>query len=93
MKDFRGDKTFTALGQAAEFEFEFKIEPQHWPAGHLAIVPEGYSRRQSKVIIAKTIAKLLGQHSSTPLPGLMGKHRHRLQKVQDGNKASVIYCG
>ena len=29
------------------------------PAGHLAITPEGYSRRQSKVLTAKSMAQLL----------------------------------
>ena len=43
-------KPLQPVGQAAEFKFESKFEPlRSCPAGHLAITPEGYSRRQSKV--------------------------------------------
>ena len=35
------------------------------PAGNLAIVPEGYSRIQSKFLTANSMAKLLGLRSST----------------------------
>ena len=38
---------------------------------------QSYSRRQSKVLTAKSMAKLLGQCSSTVWAGLTGKHKHR----------------
>ena len=38
------------------------LSPSSSPACNLAITPEGYSRRQSKVYMAKSIAKLLGLH-------------------------------
>ena len=45
-------------------------------AGHLAITPKGYSRlrRQSKVLTAKSMAKLLGQGSCT---AWAGQHNYR----------------
>ena len=46
-------------------------------AGHLAITPESYSRRQSKVLTAKSMAKLFGPCSGTAWAGRTGKHKHR----------------
>ena len=51
---------------------------QVWPpACHLAITPKGYSRRQSKVLTAKSMAKLLGPRSGTAWAGRTGEHKHR----------------
>ena len=50
------------------------------PAGHLAITAKGQSRRQSKVLTAKSMAKLLGPSSSNAWAGWTGnsgKHKHR----------------
>ena len=73
--DFGADKTSTRLqpvGQAAEFKFESKFEPLPPAAVHLAINPKGYSRRQSKVLTAKSMAKLLGARSGTAWAGRTG---------------------
>ena len=43
-----------------------------------AITPEGFSRRQSNYLTAKSIAKLLGQRSSTAWVGWTGKPKHRV---------------
>ena len=48
------------------------------PAGHLAVTPEGYSRRQLKVLTAKPTAKLLGPCSGTAWAGWKGGHKHRV---------------
>ena len=45
------------------------------PACHLAITPKGFSRRQSKVLTAKSMVKLLGQRSSTAWAGRTGEHK------------------
>ena len=71
-------KPLQPIGQAAEFKFESKFEPLPTSAGHLAITPEGYSRRQSKDLTAKSMAKLLGQHSGTAWAGRTGEHEHSL---------------
>ena len=50
------------------------------PAGHLAFTPEGYSRRQSKVLTPKSRAELLVQRSGTSWAGAAGRtgeHKHR----------------
>ena len=70
-------KPLQPVGQAAEFKFESKFKPLP-SAGHLAITPEGYSRRQSKDLTAKSMAKLLGQHSGTAWAGRTGEHEHSL---------------
>ena len=54
-------KPLQPIGQTAEFKFESKFEPLPTSAGHLAIIPEGYFRRQSKDLTAKSMAKLLGR--------------------------------
>ena len=77
------------IGQAAEFKFESKFEPLPTSAGHLAITLEGYSRRQSKDLTAKSMAKLLGPRSLTALetfPPLFDPlaMRHRAQLISDG---------
>ena len=74
-RDFRADKLFQLLSQAVGFKFESKFKP---PAGHLAITPAGYSRRQSKVLTAKSIAELSGQSSGTTWVLTMGKHKYRV---------------
>ena len=60
--DFGADKTFTTCWSGGRVY----VWVQVWaPAGHLAIIPEDYSRRQSKVLTAKSMAKVLGQRSGT----------------------------
>ena len=71
-------KPLQPIGQAAEFKFESKFEPLPTSAGHLAITPEGYSRRQSKDLIAISMAKLLGPRSGTGWAGRTDKHKHRV---------------
>ena len=44
------------------------------PAGHLAIPPKGYSRRELKILTAKSMAELLEQRSSPAWAGRMGEH-------------------
>ena len=62
--EFGADKPLHHVGQEAELKFESNFEPEP-PAVHLALTSEGFSRRQSKVFTAKSIAKLLGPRSST----------------------------
>ena len=69
-------KPLEPIGQAAEFTFESKFKPLPTSAGHLAITPEGYSRRQSKDLTAISMAKLLGPRSGTAWAGLTGEHKH-----------------
>ena len=66
------------IGKAAEFKFESKFKPLPTSACHLAITPEGYSRRQLNVLTAKSMANLLGQRSSTGWASLTGEHKHRV---------------
>ena len=70
-------KPLQPIGQAAEFKFESKFEPLPTSPSHLAITPEGYSRRQSKDFTAISMAKLLGPHSGTAWAGRSGEHKHR----------------
>ena len=70
-------KPLQPIGQAAEFKFESKFKPLPSSAGHLAITPKGYSRRQSKGLTAKSMAKLLGPRSSTAWAGWTGEYNHR----------------
>ena len=42
----------------------------------MAITPKSYSRIQSKNLTAKSMAKLLGQRSSTAWAGWSGMHKH-----------------
>ena len=67
-------KPLQPIGLAAEFKFESKFEPLPTSAGHLAITAEGCSRRQSKDLTAKSMAKLLGPRSGTAWGlGLVGQ--------------------
>ena len=62
--DFRADKTFSTRWSGGRVQ----VWVQVWaPAGHLTIIitPEGYSRRKSKGLNAKSMAVLLGQRSGT----------------------------
>ena len=64
--DFGADKTSTTSWS----EGRVQVWVQVWaPAGHLTIIitPEGYSRRKSMVLNAKSMAELLGQRSGTAL--------------------------
>ena len=51
------------VGQAAEFEFESKFKPLPIIWQSMPITPKGYSRRQSKVLTAKS---MLSSWGSTP---------------------------
>ena len=66
------------IGKATEFKSESKLKPLPTSAGHLAITPEGYTKRQLNVLTAKSIAILLGLRSCTAWVGLRGKHKHRV---------------
>ena len=70
-------KPLQPIGHAAEFKFESKFEPLPNSAGRLAMTPEDYSRRQSKDLTAKSMAKLLGPRSGTAWAGRTGEHKHR----------------
>ena len=50
----------------------------HAPAYHLAIIPQGYSRRPPEALTPKSKAKFLGQCSCIALAGLTGMHRYRV---------------
>ena len=70
--DFGEDKTFISPSRCDVAQAKVQIWVQvRAPAGpghgHLAIMitPEGYSRRQSKVLTAKSIVELLGLRSGT----------------------------
>ena len=65
-------KPLQPISQAAEFKFESKFKPLPTSACHLAITPEGYSRRKSKDLAVKSMAKLLGQRSGRAWAGWMG---------------------
>ena len=72
--DFRANKSFPTSWSGGRLE----VWVQVWaPAGHPEITPEGYSRRQSKVLTAKSIAKLLEQRSGTAWAGWPGEVKHR----------------
>ena len=43
----------------------------------MEITPEGYSRRKSKVLTAKSMAELFGARSGTAWAGLTGEIKHR----------------
>ena len=43
---------------------------------HLAITPEGCSKKQSNVLSTESMALLFGQRYGTAWAGLKGKHRH-----------------
>ena len=60
------------IGQAAEFKFESKFKLLPTRSCSLAITPEDYSRRQSKDLTAKSMAKLFGLCSGTAWAGWTG---------------------
>ena len=61
--DFRADKTFALFATRwSGSRVQVWIQVQA-PAGHLKITSEGYSRRQSQVLTAKSMAELFGQRS------------------------------
>ena len=66
-------KPLSIVERAAEFKFGSKIEPLTQSSGHQL---RRCSRRQSKVLSEISMAKRLGQRSSTALAGQMGKHKH-----------------
>ena len=60
-------KPLQPVGQTAEFKVESKFKP-------LPVIWSDYSRRQSKVLTAKSMAQLLGRRSCTALACLTGDH-------------------
>ena len=75
--DFGADKTSTThnlLVRQQSSSLSPSLSPCTGPAAHLAITPEGYSRRQSNVFTAKSNAELLGQHSGIAWEDLTCKH-------------------
>ena len=60
--DFSSDKSFTTRWSGGRVQVWVQVQA---PAANFAITPEGYSRRQSKILAAKSMAKLLKQHSGT----------------------------
>ena len=85
-RDSRGVQTFTTRCQQAEFTFEskFRLLPVIWQSLPKAmivfwnsIVFWNDSRRQSKVLTAKSMAKLMGQCSGMLWASRTGKHKHR----------------
>ena len=72
---FEADKTFTISWSGCRVQ----VWAQVWaPAGHLAITPKSYSRRQCNVLTAKSNVELLRQRASTAWAVWMGKHKHRV---------------
>ena len=72
--DFRADKFFTTCWSGGRVQ----VWVQVWaPAGHLVITAEGHYRRQSKVLTAKSNAKLSEQRSSTAWADQTSEHKHR----------------
>ena len=77
-------KPLQLVGHAAQFKFESKFEPLPGPANHLAITPEGYSRRQSKILTAISMATLLGPRSGSSWQCLRGSDgRAQIQGVSE----------
>ena len=74
MRDFWTDKSFTTRQSGCRVQVWVQVLA---PACHLAITPEGYSTRQSKVVTAKSIAELEGHSSGTAWAGRTGEHKHR----------------
>ena len=94
-RDFQADTTFTTRWSGGRVQ----VWAQVWvPAGHLAIIPEDYFRKQSKVLTAKSRAELLGPCSGTAWAGLRGKHKHRASaavaagcdQLSWGNSAALL---
>ena len=81
--DSGADKTFTTHQSGGRVQVWVQVPA---PASHLAITPKGDSRRQSKDLTTKSMAKLLGPHSSTAWAGWTGKHKHRAF-------SSLLHCG
>ena len=73
LRDFRVDKPLQLVGQAAEFKFEYKLEPGPviWPSLPKA-TPE-----DNQGFDSKSMAKLLGPRSGTVCAGRTGEHKHR----------------
>ena len=87
-RSFRADNPFQLVDQETEFNLESKLKQVLAPVNHLAITPEGCSRRHSKVLTAKSLAKLLGQLSSTALAGHQVEQRV-LQSLQQSLLATT----
>ena len=69
-RDFGADKTFTTRCSGARVQVLVQVRA---PAFHLKITPEGYSRRQTKVLTTKSMIKRMGQCSGTAWAGRTGK--------------------
>ena len=73
--DFWADQTFTTSWSGGRDQVWAQVQAS--PC-HLAIIPKVCSRRQSKVLTAKSMAELLGVCSCTAWAGQTGKHRNRV---------------
>ena len=73
--DLVAEKSFTIRWSGCRVQVHIQVQG---PACHLAITPEGYSRRQSKALTENSRAELLGQHYCTAWAGQNGKHKHRV---------------
>ena len=71
--DFGADQTCTTCWSGGRVHVWVQVQTL---ASHLAITPEGYSRRQSKVLTSKSIAELLGPRSGTAWVDWTGEHIH-----------------
>ena len=74
-RHIRADKTLTTSWSGAEFKFESKFKPLPiiWQ-----LLPKAIPEEQSKVLTAKSNAKLLWQRSCTAWAGQTGMHKHRV---------------
>ena len=84
---FGADKTSTTHWSGGRVQAWVQVRA---PASHLAITPEGYSRRQLKVLTAKSIAKLLGPRSRTAWESWTGKHKHSSNRLAWGKRATTF---
>ena len=62
--DFWGDGTCTTCSSGGRVQIWVQVLTPAQPAAHVPITPSHSSRRRSKFLTAKSMAKLLGLHSS-----------------------------
>ena len=70
IQGFRADESFAAHWSGGKV---LVCVQDRAPSGHLAITPKGFSKRQSKVLTAKSMVELLGQRSGTAQFGRVGR--------------------
>ena len=87
--DLRADKTFTTRWSGGRVQVWVQVRA---PACHLAITPEGYSRRQSKDLTAKSIAELLGPRSGTAWAGRTAGAREHKKVAQICAIFRLFFC-